>query len=165
MMEITTKQLHIRPYAENDRDALIDILTHPRVNRYFMVPDYPEREQYYTVFENMRRYALAPEHYAGGVYYEDKLVGLVLDVEQKDGMIEMGYAMHPDYHNRGFCTEAMQGVIEYLFSKGFTRVTAGAFEGNAASMRVMEKCGMKRLPHTDLIDYRGKTHTCIYYGI
>ena len=52
-----------------------------------------------------------------------------------------------------------------LFSFGFLQVTAGAFENNAASIRVMEKSGMVRLDRTDTVTYRGKEHRCVYYGI
>ena len=52
-----------------------------------------------------------------------------------------------------------------MFSQGFETVLAGAFVENAASMRVMEKSGMTRQDYTDEIEYRGVTHTCIYYAI
>ena len=54
-------------------------------------------------------------------------------------------------------------MIDYLKEHGFATVTAGAFEQNVASLRVMQKCGMVRLEKTDEIEYRGRVHTCIYY--
>ena len=78
--------------------------------------------------------------------------------------IEVGYALLPAYHNRGFATEALVGAIEYLRGCGFSRILAGAFAENAASLRVMEKAGMVRIDKTDAIDYRGHMHTCIYYA-
>ena len=75
------------------------------------------------------------------------------------------YRTGKGYHNRGFATEAFGAVINYLFSQGFEEILAGAFEGNAASMRVMEKCGMKRTKMTAEVEYRGVTHKCIYYSI
>ena len=77
----------------------------------------------------------------------------------------MGYALHPEHHSRGYMSEAFAAMIDYLFSCGFDEVTAGAFEENTASIRVMQKCGMVRLEKTDEIDYRGKTHKCIYFSI
>lgn len=165
MIHLHTQRLHIHPYAVEDCDALIDILTDDIVKQTFLVPDYPERAQYEKLFVKMRQLSASAEHYAGGIYFENNLIGLVLDVEMADGSIEMGYALHPAYHNRGFCTEAMQAVIAHLFEAGFREVIAGAFSDNAASIRVMEKCGMKKIDRTDPIDYRGKIHTCIYYAI
>lgn len=163
-MYIQTKRLEIRPYADRDMAAAIGILKNKTVTRTFMVPDYPSEEDYQKLFRRMQADALATDHYAGGIYFEDRLVGFLLDVEKEGRCVEMGYALHPDYHNRGFATEAMTAAIEYLFAQGFTEVLAGAFRENAASIRVMQKCGMKLLDRTDEIGYRGKTHICVYYS-
>jgi RimJ/RimL family protein N-acetyltransferase len=56
-------------------------------------------------------------------------------------------------------------MINYLFDLGFEEIITGAFEENAASIRVMQKCGMTRLSKTDSIDYRAKTHNCVYFSI
>ena len=87
------------------------------------------------------------------------------ETEKTENSIELGWVVHPNYHNRGFATQAAKLAIAFLFQKGYQEVTAGAFEENPASMRVMEKCGMTRLKKNDYIDYRGKSHRCIYYGI
>ena len=86
------------------------------------------------------------------------------DTEMKDRQIEMGYAYLPAFYNRGFATEAFSGAIEYLLNHGFEMVLAGAFSNNAASLRVMEKCGMQKLEYTDTVDYRGVTYDCVYYA-
>ena len=78
--------------------------------------------------------------------------------------VEMGYVISPKYQNQGYCTEALKGAIEYLFKHGFSEVICGAFEDNAPSIRVMQKCGMKVLPKTDTIEYRDRKHNCIYYS-
>ena len=57
------------------------------------------------------------------------------------------------------------GVIGALFAHGFHRVTAGAFAGNEASLRVMRKCGMTSLGKQEVISYRGVDHLCVYFGI
>ena len=87
------------------------------------------------------------------------------DVETKGTQIEMGYAFLPAYYNKGYATESFRGAIAYLLEHGFETVVAGAFSHNAASLRVMEKCGMKKQDYTDEVEYRGVTHTCIYYSI
>ena len=99
-----------------------------------------------------------------GIYLDGRLIGLINDTKIDGKSIEMGYALHPEHHSRGYMSEAFSAMIDYLFSRGFDEVTAGAFEGNAASIRVMQKCGMVRLEKTDEIDYRGITHRCIYFS-
>ena len=60
-------------------------------------------------------------------------------------------------------TTALQLAMEELFALGYEEILTGAFSTNIASIRVMEKCGMTKLSKTDEIQYRGLTHTCVYY--
>ena len=60
-------------------------------------------------------------------------------------------------------TEALKVAISEIFESGVRAVKASAFEGNIASMRVMEKCGMVRSGEEESVEYRGVTHRCICY--
>ena len=71
--------------------------------------------------------------------------------------------IHPDCHNRGYMTRALKAAIEELFALNYRKVVCGAFEGNKASQRVMEKAGMTKIDFTEIIAYRGKQHLCVYY--
>jgi RimJ/RimL family protein N-acetyltransferase len=68
-----------------------------------------------------------------------------------DGDIEVGYVINSKYKNNGYCSEALKGLISYLFSKEVKAVTSGAFEGNNASFKVMEKAGMSKIDKVDRI--------------
>ena len=48
---------------------------------------------------------------------------------------------------------------------GFKKVIAGYFSSNISSLRVMEKCGMKKISYENEIEYRGKKHKCLYCSI
>jgi RimJ/RimL family protein N-acetyltransferase len=91
------------------------------------------------------------------------LVGFLNDVEIENGAIELGYVIHPRFQGNGYATEALGIAIGELFHLGFQAVITGAFRQNAASIRVMEKNGMTRIEKTEPIEYRGKTHICVYY--
>ena len=57
---------------------------------------------------------------------------------------EIGYVLNSDYHGHGIATEAVTKILEF----GFDRLNLNRIEGrymveNAASRRVMEKCGMR----------------------
>ena len=78
--------------------------------------------------------------------------------------MEVGYLIHPEYHGKGYMTEALIAFIQDLFSLGLEEVIAGAFEENPASLRVMQKAGMTLLDKSDELEYRGKVHRCIYYS-
>ena len=57
---------------------------------------------------------------------------------------EIGYILSKKYWNRGFMSEALNAVLDYLFCKvGFHRIHAKHDVSNPASGRVMEKNGLK----------------------
>ena len=56
-------------------------------------------------------------------------------------------------------------MLGALREMGFRRVTAGYFQENDASRRVMEKCGMVRTDQTDEDEYRGERRVCRYCEI
>jgi RimJ/RimL family protein N-acetyltransferase len=165
LRKITTPRLILSAFRECDAGALMAIFKSDGVKATYMVPDLPTHEDEIKLFESLRNLSLREDRFVFGIFLEEKLIGLINDCEINNKCIEMGYALHPDYHNRGFATEAFGAVINYLFSRGFEEILAGAFEGNAASMRVMEKCGMKRTKMTAEVEYRGSVHKCVYYSI
>ena len=165
MREINTSRLNLSAFHECDFDAMMSIFKSDVVKATYMVPDLPTREDEMKLFSALRALSEREYRYVFGIFLGDRLIGMLNDTEINGVNIEMGYALHPDYHNQGFATEAFGAVIKHLFSKGFEVILAGAFEENTASMRVMEKCGMSRTKMTAEIEYRGTKHKCIYYSI
>lgn len=75
-----------------------------------------------------------------------KLIGTIgmHRFRQEHRRTEIGFALHPDYWNRGLTTEAVLTVLKYGFhTLGLHRIEAGVFEGNIASEKVLIKVGMK----------------------
>jgi RimJ/RimL family protein N-acetyltransferase len=58
---------------------------------------------------------------------------------------QIGYVLIPSERGKGYCTEAVQLAVDYLFlSKDIVRVQAETFTDNIASQRVLEKSGFQR---------------------
>ena len=151
--------------TEKDRDAIAEIVTDKTVAKTYMLPDFTSDEQVYGLFRRLMELSNGETRYVRGIYAGDTLVGFLNDVGIDGDSVELGWVVHPECHNRGYATAAAKLAIGELFAAGFSEVVAGAFEGNAASMRVMEKNGMTRLEKTDEIEYRGAVHRCVYYSI
>ena len=164
-MIFQTKRLQIKPITPEDREDVLDLVTDSTVGKTYMFPEYQTREAAEPLFQRLVELSKDDSRYVAGVYLDGRFIGMMNAVEIKETQVEMGYAFLPPYYNRDYATESFQGAIAYLFDHGFTTVLAGAFSENAASMRVMEKCGMTRQDFTEDIDYRGVTHTCIYYAM
>lgn len=164
-MQFRTERLEIKPIALEDKERVIDLVTNEIAGKTYMFPAFQSREAAEPLFQRLVTFSQDDNRYVAGVYLDGSFIGMTNAVEIKGTQVEMGYAYLPDYYNRGYATEAFRGTIQYLFDQGFETVLAGAFAENAASMRVMEKSGMTRQDYTDEIEYRGVTHTCIYYAI
>ena len=57
--------------------------------------------------------------------------------------VEVGYCFGSKYWGKGYATERLKVVIDYLHAEGFPVVYAEHFKSNLASGKVMEKAGMK----------------------
>ncbi len=64
-----------------------------------------------------------------------------------DGVVECGYAILPEFQRHGYAPEGVARLIEWAFSKRVRRVTAQTFPQLDASVKVMEKLGMKQSGH------------------
>ena len=62
------------------------------------------------------------------------------------GKAEIGYCLNQKYWNRGFATEAIQGLVDYAFQHwGVSMVLASTDPDNHASIRILQKVGMKKI--------------------
>lgn len=162
---IKTKRLEIKPLQDDDQTAMIELLTNQEIKESFMIPDFKTEEEVIGMFKKLQAFSYSDVHYERGIYLNHQLIGFVNDVEIDHGVIELGYVIHPAQKNMGYATEMLRAVIDELFRKGFHQIVAGAFENNAASIQVMQKCGMEKISKEEDIYYRGVLHHCYYYAI
>ena len=81
--------------------------------------------------------------------------GRLFLIEKKDGSkigeihhlkdMEIGYGLIPSERRKGYCTEAVNIMVDYLFlSKNIVRIYALTNVNNVASQKVLEKAGFKK---------------------
>ena len=92
--------------------------------------------------------------YAAGTFYDwgvilkqnGRMIGTCgfTTIDCAHDAAEIGYVLNPDYHGMGIATEAVEAVLAFGFDKLLLhRIEARFMEGNDASLRVMEKVGMR----------------------
>ena len=60
----------------------------------------------------------------------------------EDGVVELGYGIAEEFRGFGYATEAVETILAWAFDQpGVTAVAAETEPDNAASRRVLEKCG------------------------
>jgi RimJ/RimL family protein N-acetyltransferase len=71
-------------------------------------------------------------------------------LESRQG--EIGWSLHPEAQGRGFATEGAREMLRLGFDElGLHRIVAGCDSRNIASLRVMERLGMRR--EAEFVDY------------
>ena len=64
----------------------------------------------------------------------------------EQGDLEIGYGLNLEHWGRGYATEALRALLpHWQATRGVRRVTAETSVSNAASARVLEKCGFVRV--------------------
>jgi ribosomal-protein-alanine N-acetyltransferase len=64
-------------------------------------------------------------------------------VSRKDGSVELGFGVHPQYRDLGYATEAGLALLAWAWEQpSVQRVVAHCEPTNRASIRVLEKLGM-----------------------
>ncbi len=76
----------------------------------------------------------------------NEIIGSIscVNVDVKNSTCEMGYVYSSRYWNKGYATEILRSVIDYLLNvENFYTIYAKHLSQNPASGRVLEKSGMK----------------------
>ena len=157
--------MKLREFMESDWPRLAMLATSTEVNKTYMLPDFESMEKARPLFDRLMAMSKDEKRYVRAMEENGEFVGFCNDVERDGASVEIGYAMCPDIWGRGYATAALKLAIADLFELGFDQVVAGAFVENPASLRVMEKAGMAPIEKVDEIEYRGRTHTCVYRAI
>jgi RimJ/RimL family protein N-acetyltransferase len=75
----------------------------------------------------------------------EHLVGFAGFLSSEEGTPSLIYGVHPDCWGYGYATEAASAVLSYALDKlALPKVRADVDEPNIASVRVLEKLGMRR---------------------
>ena len=70
--------------------------------------------------------------------------GISVHSQEDDKLFcKIGYSIHPNYWNKGYASEALKVVLDFMINEvGYRKVVTECLVDNAASKRVMEKANM-----------------------
>lgn len=148
---LRTERLLLRPFTDDDLDALHAMFGQEEVVRYLYweprtideAREMLERIKMMTSLDaeehGIRLAAVLPD---SGTVVGDISLRLVSE-EHRQG--EIGYVIHPDHQGLGYATEAAAALMGLGFRDlGLHRIRAGADARNVGSIRVMKHLGMRR---------------------
>lgn len=69
--------------------------------------------------------------------------------ESEPSQAEIGIALAPEFHGRGYATETLRALFDYLFvTLGKHRVFGSVDPSNSRSVRLMQRVGMRKESHS-----------------
>lgn len=150
---VRTDRLQLRPVREADVDRILEYRNLPEVTRWLLRTEVDPS----SFRAAWRRTVDDPDDHSAVVTLAGVVIGTisfdVVDGMGQPGMplrteARLGYVFDPAYGGHGYATEAVTATVAYAFDRlGIRRITAGCFADNVASVRVLEKVGMRREQH------------------
>jgi len=148
--EIKTDRLILRPIGDRDAQNISTLAGDIDIARMTSTIPYPypviSADFFIMTNRENRRRGLC-YNYAVTLRDNDQLMGVVGVFRRgEDTALELGYWIGKPYWNQGYTTEACNAVLlEAQQSLGVTRIIAGVFVDNPASLKVLRKLGFKSL--------------------
>ncbi|QQX78820.1 GNAT family N-acetyltransferase [Shewanella sp. KX20019] len=146
MLELYSDRLRLRTLSPSDWDNFLYTHLSEELNKYVRKP-----QAEIVIREKFER-ALIPNDLA----VDERLLVVVEEVQQHDfvgfvslhhsdesvGRYEVGYMLHDNAQGRGFASEALKTLIDWLcIAHNPHKLIALCADENIASSRVLEKCG------------------------
>lgn len=144
---IETERLLLRQFTAEDAPLIYELNLDPEVTRYTLDP-IADLDQARRVLEQtiIPQYALY-NHGRWAVHTREGMAFIGwCGLKALPGLneIDLGYRFMKKAWGRGYATEAAFASIRYGFETlGLRRIVGRALPGNLASLRVLEKCGMR----------------------
>lgn len=150
-MELTTKRLTLRDFEPDDWRAISAYQADPLVRQHMLTGQGTAAQARRLVAGSIacaQRPARDFYGFAIVLRAEARLIGSgTLSIQRRQSQAKMGWDLARDCWNCGYATEAARALLAYAFGTlGVSRVEADCFTANAASIRVLEKCGLRREP-------------------
>ena len=148
-MELKTNRLILRDLKEADKKVLPSLVNDLDVSRYLAVVPFPytQKDADWFVEHCKEEYKKKPrENYELGIELQEtrELVGVIglTDVNTWNNRATLGYWLAKNYWRRGYMYEALQGLLQYAFTKlNLNRIDISADIRNEASNNLIKKIG------------------------
>lgn len=140
MLELRTERLLLRPFRETDLRDLYEFLSQLMDDEFEGYPGIT----FESAEEHLRYRVGSEEFYAIELTGASKVIGNIYCGKRDFSAREVGYIVNRLYQRQGYAEEALRAVIAHAFGEGAHRVYAECDPRNTASVKLLERVGMRR---------------------
>lgn len=156
--QIKTSRLLLRKYIEEDRAFLVDLFTDEEIGRYMgdgEAASVCDANQLFNSIFNIYEQQQKGNRFfeVWGIELNEELIGhfeLKETEHTEKGELEVVYIIDKPYWNKGFISEVLQ-AMQTRVQKIDKKIIATVDKNNQASIRVLEKLGIKKVKTLDSI--------------
>lgn len=156
MIRLTTPRLLIRDHVQEDLQTHHQLLSDPKAMWFLQDIMTHSLQQSQSNLQHTMDQAADPNRECYFLRIEDRLtqahigeIGYTVAASTPLGkLVDVGYFIRDTQWGLGYTTEALNALIQFAFMQdGVCRIACGCLKENAASERVMQKCGMVKEAH------------------
>lgn len=162
MQTIYTKRLIIRALTTKDLEAFYLFASNEEVGPMAGWDSHKNINETKLILNQ-----LIEEKEMWAITINDLLIGTInISFDKKRKYYELGFSLNYDYWNKGYMTEAILGVLNYVFNKtSIDRLIARHFEYNYRSKKVLEKVQFNFKKYEIDLDILGNEQLVSYYEL
>ncbi len=144
-MQIDTERLQIGTFRENDLNDMHEYCSQEEVSTNAGWAPHTSIQESALILSMWIK-----EGYRHAIVLKEsgKVIGHIAvypdSEEGRSDTLELGFVLNSHYHRRGIMSEAVEAVLNFLFSsENIEFVWACCFQSNTASKKLIEKCGFR----------------------
>lgn len=170
---IETERLYMRPFQQDDLEDLHKFYSLPDVARYLYWEAKTLDETRQSLSIKIKNTGFREDNsvylLAAVLKENNALIGEVMlfqrSIEHRQG--EIGFVFNPQYHGRGYATEAARVLLNMGFEMfNFHRIFGRCDPRNTGSWKLMERLGMRKEAHFIHNEiFKGEWGDEFYYAI
>ncbi|MET0607013.1 MAG: GNAT family N-acetyltransferase [Beijerinckiaceae bacterium] len=146
---LSTPRLALEPCARRHADELFPAINNFEVVRWLTGAEWPQERARFEEWTSLAAELNDGEEVAvAAILLEGRAVGIVA-INWLRGARNLGYWLAQPAWGRGLMSEAVEGMLAWFFAHHEDLfILSGAVEGNAASLRILDKLGFVTIGET-----------------
>jgi RimJ/RimL family protein N-acetyltransferase len=172
-MEFRSDRITIRPVCIGDKEPMFNYRSDPETNKFLSL--IPEKVDDVADFISKTAFDInVPGTWFQFVIVENNsnmLIGDIgihfLETDSENKQVEVGYTLNREFRGKGYATEALSLVIDYLInSLDKHRIVASIDPTNEDSIRLVERLGFRKEAHfIESLFFHGRWVDDLVYAI